>query len=65
MALKYFVLLKKRPGATKNDFSVVDSDLLKSIPADLIEAKKKIGHIEIVTKEQLKGWTEELGGVFE
>ena len=60
--MKYFVLFKLQKGQIKHAYSVVTAEMLKTIPEDIIEAKKEIPDIEIPTKDQLKAWVIELGG---
>ncbi len=61
---KTFVLFKRTPDQRAHAYSVVDDETLKIIPSDIIEAKKKVGEIEIIKKEDCKIWVEELGGVW-
>ena len=60
--MKYFVLFKLQKGQIKHAYSIVTPDILKTIPEEIIQAKKEIEDIEIPTKDQLKAWVEELGG---
>lgn len=61
---KYIVVFKLQLLQEKHAFSVVDDKVLKTIPKNIIFATKEIPNKEIYTKEELKSWVEELGGIW-
>ena len=61
---KYFVLFHRQENQTKHAYSIVSADILKTMPKDIIKAKKEVDNKEIYTKEECKNLVLELGGVW-
>ena len=40
--MKIFVVFKKQPGELNNAYSLVDSEILATIPQNIIHAKKEV-----------------------
>jgi CO dehydrogenase/acetyl-CoA synthase alpha subunit len=62
--MKYFVLFRRQEGQLTHAYSLVSKEILETIPKDIIKKVKEVGDVGIATKEQLKEWVEELGGVW-
>lgn len=51
--MQYLVVLKKQEGEKVNSYSVVDSEILATIPEETIHAKKEIED-KLYTQEELE-----------
>ena len=49
--MKTFVVFKKQTGEITNSYSLVDDEILASIPPDIIHAKKQVED-KLYTKEE-------------
>lgn len=61
----YFVVFKRQKGQTTDAYSIIKESQLKKVSASApIKWKKEVPYKEIYTKEELRGWLEELGGTW-
>lgn len=59
----YFVLFQKTIEEKGNAFSLVNEAILKNIPKKIIKAKKEVPN-KIYSKDELRVFVEELGGIW-
>lgn len=57
--MKTFVVFKMQPGEFKNAYSLVDSEILKTISPDLIHAKKEVPN-KLYSTQELEALRDEL-----
>lgn len=55
----YFIVFKLQDGETKNSYSLVNEDILKTIPTKIIQAKKQVKD-KLYSKEEFEALRSEL-----
>ena len=57
--MRFFVVFKSQVGEIKNSYSLVDSEILKTIPKEIILAKKEVED-RLYTTEEMEQLRDEI-----
>lgn len=64
MIMKYFfILFKKRSEEKSNAYSLINEQILNDVPKNIIKATKEVPN-KLYTKDELRAFVQELGGIF-